>query len=55
MIRDLAVRNQGGQWATLGQNLAPEYHVVSGPRWMSSDHVGSLPAAGIALTTQPPQ
>ena len=42
VVRDLAVRKQGGQWATLGQNLAPEYHVVSGLRRMSSDHVGSL-------------
>src|SRR3954465_12193220 len=46
VVRDLAVRKQGGQWATLGQNLLPEYHVVSGLRRMSSDHVGSLPAAG---------
>src|SRR5437870_422601 len=23
VVRDLAVRKQGGQWATLGQNLAP--------------------------------
>ena len=40
VVRDLAVRKQGGQWATLGQNLTPEYHVVSGLRRMSSDHVG---------------
>ena len=52
VVRDLAVRKQGGQWATLAQNLAPEYHVVSGLRRMSSDHVGSLPAAGIALTPE---
>ena len=52
VVRDLAVRKQGGQWATLGQNLAPEYHVVSGLRRMSSDHVGSLPAAGIPLTPE---
>src|SRR5262249_3673193 len=50
VVRDLAVRKAGGQWATLGQNLAPEYHVVSGLRRMSSDHVGSIPAAGIELT-----
>src|SRR5204863_7620992 len=37
---------------TLGQNLTPEYHVVSGLRRMSSDHVGSLPAAGIPLTPE---
>src|SRR5262245_8834017 len=52
VIRDLAVRKQGGQWATLGQNLVPEYHVVSGLRRMSSDHVASLPVAGIALTPE---
>jgi hypothetical protein len=52
IVRDLAVRKQGGQWATLGQNLLPEYHVVSGLRRMSSDHVGSIPAAGIALTPE---
>ena len=52
IVRDLAVRKQGGQWATLGQNLAPEYHVVSGLRRMSSDHVGSIPAAGIPLTPE---
>jgi hypothetical protein len=52
VIRDLSVRKQGGQWVTLGQHLAPEYHVVSGLRRMSSDHVGSLPAAGIALTPE---
>src|SRR5256885_411838 len=52
VVRDLAVRKQGGQWATLGQNLFPEYHVVSGLRRMSSDHVASLPAAGIALTPE---
>ena len=52
IVRDLAVRKQGGQWATLGQHLSPEYHVVSGLRRMSSDHVGSLPAAGIPLTPE---
>jgi hypothetical protein len=52
VVRDLSVRKRGGQWSTLGQNLAPEYQVVSGLRRMSSDHVGSLPAAGIALTPE---
>jgi hypothetical protein len=50
VVRELSIRKKGGQWSTLGQNLAPEYHVVSGLRRMSSDHVNSLPAAGIALT-----
>src|SRR5262245_2366481 len=52
VVRDLSVRKRGGQWSTLGQNLAPEYHVVSGLRRMSSDHVGSIPAAGIELTPE---
>src|SRR5262249_43474174 len=52
VIRDLAVRKQGGTWITLGQNLAPEYHVVRGLRRMSSDHVTSIPAAGIELTPE---
>jgi len=52
MVRDLSVRKQSGQWVTLGQNLVPEYHVVSCLRRMSSDHVGSLPAAGIELTPE---
>lgn len=50
VVRELSVRRHGGQWFTLGQNLSPEYHVVSGVRRMSSDQVASIPAAGIALT-----
>ena len=52
VVRDLAVRKQGGQWATPRSESFPEYHVVSGLRRMSSDHVGSLPAAGIPLTPE---
>jgi hypothetical protein len=52
VVRELSIRKKGGQWATLGQNLAPEYHVVSGLRRMSSDHVNSIPAAGIPLTPE---
>src|ERR1051325_9393020 len=36
-MRDLAVRKTGGQWATIGENLAPEYHVVSGVRRLPND------------------
>ena len=52
VIRDLAVRRQGGQWATLGQNLAPEYHVVSGVRRMSTDHIRAFKLAGFELTPE---
>ena len=51
-LRDLSVRAQGGQWAALGQNLVPEYHVVSGLRRMSSDQVGALPRDGVELTPE---
>src|SRR5262249_3784594 len=30
VVRDLAIRKAGGQWTTLGQNLAAEYRVVTG-------------------------
>ena len=32
MIRELAVRKNGGQWATLAKNVTPEFRVVSGMR-----------------------
>lgn len=32
VIRDLAIRKDGGPWAVLGQDLRPEYNVVSGIR-----------------------
>ena len=52
VIRDLAIRKQRGKWATLGHNLSPEYHVVSGVRRMSSDHIGAFQAAGFELTPE---
>jgi hypothetical protein len=52
VIRELAVRRQGGQWATLGQNLAPEYHVVSGVRRMSTDHIRAFKIAGVEVTPE---
>jgi len=35
---------------TLGQNLTPEYHVVSGIRRMSTQQADPLKAAGVELT-----
>src|SRR5258708_3371581 len=49
-VRDLAVRKAGGQWVTLGQNLTPDYHVLSGIRRMSTQQADPLKAAGIELT-----
>jgi len=50
LIRELSVHKSGGQWASLGQNLAPEYHVVSGIRRLGQDQAAPLRAAGIELT-----
>src|SRR6266849_7244127 len=50
IVRELAVRKAGGQWVTLGQNLTPDYHVVSGIRRMSTQQADPLKAAGIELT-----
>jgi hypothetical protein len=52
VIRDLAVRRSGGQWASLGQNLTPEYRVVSGIRRMSKQQADPLAAAGVTLTPE---
>jgi hypothetical protein len=51
-IRELAIRKAGGPWATLGRNLTPEYHVVSGVRRMADDQANPLRAAGIQLTDE---
>src|SRR3979490_1745118 len=50
--RDLAVKKAGGKWTTLGKNLAPEYHVVTGIRRMADDQANPLKAAGIELTEE---
>ena len=44
IVRELAVKNARGQWTTLGRNLAPEYHVVSGVRRMATDQANPLRA-----------
>jgi hypothetical protein len=52
VVRDLAVRKTGGQWAILGQNLTPEFRVVSGIRRMSTQQAEPLRAAGVVLTPE---
>jgi hypothetical protein len=51
-VRELAVRKAGGQWVTLGQNLTPDYRVVSGIRRMSVQQADPLKAAGVELTPE---
>jgi hypothetical protein len=46
VVRDIAVRKQGGQWATLAENLSPEYHVVSGIRRFSGQQAEPLRGIG---------
>lgn len=52
IVRELAVRKRAGPWLSLGQNLSPEYHVVSGIRRMSVQQADPLKAAGVALTPE---
>src|SRR6185436_5022734 len=49
-IRDLSVRQGGGEWAVLGQNLTPEYRVTTGIRRMSNDQSNALSSLGIDVT-----
>ena len=42
VVRELAVRKSGGQWAPLGQNLVPEFYVKSGVRRMTSQQGAPL-------------
>jgi len=52
VVRDLAVRKSSGAWATLGENLTPEYRIVTGVRRMSTQQADPLRAAGIELTPE---
>src|SRR5262249_18362791 len=52
VIRELAAKRSGGQWAAVGQNLTPEYHVVTGIRRLGMDQAGTLRSAGIELTEE---
>lgn len=51
-IGDIVIRNKGGSWATLGSNLAPEFHVVSGLRRMTDQQLLPLKNLGIKITPQ---
>jgi hypothetical protein len=51
-IRDLSLRKQGGTWITIGENLTPEYRVVTGLRRMTTQQADPLRAAGVELTSE---
>ena len=48
-VHDLGVRKLG-TWQVLGENLTPEYQVVSGIRRMTTQQADPLRAAGVELT-----
>ena len=50
VMRALQVRSSGGRWGTIGENLVPEYRVVTGVRRMSNQQADPLRAAGVELT-----
>jgi len=50
VVRDLAVRKAAAAWATIGENLKPEYRVVTGVRRMSTQQADPLRQAGVELT-----
>src|SRR5262249_6062683 len=52
LIRDLVVRKPGGVWMVLGENLSPEYDVVSGIRRLPNDQGGALQRQGIPITQE---
>ena len=52
IVRDLAVRPQGGQWGTLGQNLTPDFHVTTGVRRVSNQQLSPLEGLGVEITQE---
>ena len=47
VVRELAGRRAGGAWGVLGQNLTPEYRVVSGVRRFSEQQADPLRELGL--------
>src|SRR6516164_8755976 len=52
IIREIAVRKKGGQWAALGSNLSPVFDVVSGKRRMSQQQMEPLESMGVKITPE---
>lgn len=50
IITELAARKNGGEWITLGRNLAPEFEVTSGKRRLSEQQMAPLRKLGVELT-----
>jgi hypothetical protein len=52
IVRELAVRRKGGQWATLGSNLKPEFNVTTGKRRMTNQQLNPLRWLGVEITPE---
>ena len=52
VIRELAVRAAGGQWATLGRNLTPEFNVTTGRRRITEQQLNPLRLLGVEITPE---
>ncbi len=52
VIHDVEIHSAAGTWVTLGNNLKPEYRVVTGVRRMSNQQADPLRAAGVELTPE---
>ncbi len=52
VVRELAIRKSGGQWAPLGQNLVPEFYVKSGVRRMTTQQGAPLINLGVDITPE---
>lgn len=50
VIAELAARKSGGEWISLGRNLAPEFEVTSGKRRLSEQQMAPLRKLGVQFT-----
>jgi hypothetical protein len=52
VVRELAVRPRTGQWAILGSNLHPDFHVTTGVRRLTTQQAQPLRQLGIEITPE---
>jgi len=52
LVREMAARKAGGQWAILGQDLRPEFSVTTGRRRVSQQQLGPLRELGRQITPE---
>src|SRR3954471_23194451 len=52
VVRELAVRQSGQEWMTLGENLRAEYDVTTGIRRFSEQQAAPLRELGVKLTQE---